>query len=701
MRKLVSSSRRCLLTMATVGLSWAGFATEAVALDPDKALGDYVFKTWTPEEGLPHRLVYAVLQTHDGYLWLATQDGLARFDGVRFTIFDTRNTPAIVESTIRGLAETKDGSLWVAALRSDLLRRRNGSIERLSDWLADLGLRSSDSSIFVDSRGTFWVASANGIARLGSDGRLRPVTTVDARSAPTWRKIAEDHAGRVWVTASDGARYVQGDAVVRVPATDGARAVYGSPDGRVWLGLDGGGLQQYRPDGLRPVPLPSKLPLTDLRVKVICGDRDGNLWVGTNDGLFRVQPDRGNAAVSAPIEASEVEDIIEDAQGNLWLATRAGLVQIKDPAFRTFTAAPGLQEALTLIEDREGTIWFVTRQSPYLQRVVHGRATPVAGVLPAGIQTVYQDRQGRMLLGTTAGLYRNDGGAWLRVPNTPRVSITTMVQDQQGALWLAETGGMVHRVGASGVTSYGTPEGLPPESVESFHCARDGSLWIATQAGAFKLRDGKVQAVKLVEKGQEPRVRYVGEDQDGAIWIGSRVGLTRIKEGATRAFGVQQGLPDPIVNAVVDDLHGNLWVACSKGVYRVAKSAFDRVVAGKAQDVTVLLYGRRDGIVAGQAWGTTAVRARDGSLWFATTRGVVSIPAARLAEREKPLPVFIEEAVINGQSYGTDASVSIKPGDGRLQFRFTALDFDAPERTQFRYRLEPEDPDWHYPDALR
>jgi PAS domain S-box-containing protein len=683
-RVAIAAALNCLLVPA-----------QLLALDPDKAPEEYVVRVWDEERGFPHRLALALCETRDGYIWVGTQGGLARFDGASFTVFNSANTPAIVESSMRALAETPDGTLWIATLRSDLLRVRAGEVERLTDWLPESWRHGGVRELFVDSRGVLWLTTGDGIGRVEADGRLH-VLTAGVRPTDltyTRRGIVEDPAGRLWISSADGVRSVQGETVSHPLAIGPTRALFASRDGSLWLGCDGKGLLHLRSGRLTPIRLSPGEPTASTRVTAIRGDRHGNIWVGTGSGLFRVQPERGNAVVEM-LQGNEVEDVLEDSHGYLWVATRSGLVQVKDPPFRSVAAGRGLQEVISVIEDREGIVWFVTTQPPFLQRVVGGRAVPVPGRLPEGISAVLQDRYGRFLLGCTAGLFVLQGQRWVPLPASPRQPILALAEDTSGALWCADGGGSVQRLSASGTRAFGVAEGLSGARVERLYGARDGSVWVATHDGVFRIHEDRVSELRLGALAAWRYVRHVSEDADGTLWIGSRGGLTRLKDGRLHSFGPQDGLPDPIVHSVVDDRAGHLWVGCSRGIYRVAKADLDRVAAGLARTVDAALYERGDGIVVGQAWGTAAVRSRDGSLWFPTRRGVAMIPAARLRAPSRPPPVFIELAVLNGTPRDTRRLAEVEPGEGRLEFRFTALSFDAPHRTLFRYRLEGLDSQW-------
>ncbi len=670
------------------------------ALDPTKSIADYVIRSWDEEQRLPHRLVYALHQSQDGYLWLGTQDGLVRFDGVRFTVYNNVSEPAITENGIRAIAQTPDGAMYVAPLRADLLRLSSSKFEVLRNLLPPEWLRSSVSDLRVDSGGALWVTGAGGIGRL-EGGKLQILSSGSAVSDLTFirRRIREGEGGRIWFTSPQGLHVIDMGRVSTVIAKENGRALYADPRGTVWAGFDGAGLIRFSGATLSPVPLSDR----QLRINAILGDRDGNLWVGTHVGLFRLRrslitPD----AVSEAFTDVEVEDLIEDSLGNLWVATRSGLYVIRDPIFQTFSATAGVHEVLSVAEDQLDVLWFVTRQPPFVQQLREGRVTSYGGApLPEGVNVIFRDRDNSLWLGASAGLFRLSAGQWAPVTDAPQTPVTTIAQDPAGQLWFADVKGALHRYHNGGWETFAESAGLPGLRIESMYGAPDGSLWIATQGGVFRLLRGRITEIKLGEGEPYRYARFVGADREGSIWIGTRVGLTRYndKHDTFRTFTPKDGLPDPIVNMVLDDQRGSLWVGCSKGIYRVEKSEFDNLIAGKSKQVHCVLFGRRNGILAGQAWGSAGLRARDGSLWFGTTRGVVGVPRARLDEIPPPPIVHIEDARVDGRSLRPDGSAP--PGNGLLQFRFTGLSFDAPDLVRFRFKLEGFDADWREAEGVR
>ncbi len=696
-RKRVAASRLLSLVMPLLFLGGSSLH----ALDPDKGVDDYVIKSWTEEQGLPHRLLWSLCQSRDGYIWIGSGDGLVRFDGVRFETFGAKDVAAFgTEPSIRPVVQAPDGALWVGPSRSDLVVYEKGHFAKQEGLIPEVWRNAGVRSMLVDSKGVLWLTNHGGIASISPDRKFNSIVPPSSFSGTSRRVIVEDKQGRIWYTGLDGVYMVEGGQVGRPITVDSPRGLCFDREGTLWVGADHRGLLRFRDGQLTPVALAAEISTESLEVNDIRFDRHGNLWVATNLGLCRLRRD-GSAPTSIPALSNvSVQELLEDANGTLWCATRSGLFQIKDPAFRTFAAGTGMQDVLSLIQDREGTIWFVTVESPYVHQVSRGRYVAFKGSLPPGVTCLHQDRSGAFWLGTAKGLFKQQGQQWVRNPSGPATAISVIAEDPSGQLWVGDLSGGVYRLDEGGRTSL-SEAATGGKSVEWLFRSRDGTLWIATREGVYQLKDGKTIETRIGDRAVG-HARHVAEDAEGAVWIGSRSGLVRVKDGRAYAFSVKEGLPDPIIDAILDDQIGNLWVGCSKGVFRVAKKDFEELVAGKASELRAVLFSRRDGIRAGQASHGAGLRARDGSLWFGTTSGVATIPYTRLAVSSTPPPVYVTSALVDETTCGADEAICIVPaGKRRMTFDFTAIDFDAPERLRFRYRLDGFDTDWQQSDGER
>ncbi len=679
-----------------LGVCLAGSSLRLEALNPDLPTADYVVRMWSSEQGLPHDIVYGVQQTRDGYVWMATQNGLVRFDGLRFTVFDSLNTKAFTENGIRALAASPDGSLWFMPVFSDPISFKGARFTRLEGFMPSEWRQASVVRALVDSRGRLWLAGGDGVAYRTPGGVVQTIVKphVAAPGTLEGQSLAEDAQGRIWCTTTRGVLCIEDGSVVRTLPLSGAEALDIDRQGVLWVSAGWRRIVRFTPTGRADVSLPNG------RAMDIHCDRSGNVWVATNVGLLRFDASGRRGSPVERLNGLHVQSLFEDRDGRLWVATRTGMGYVRDPTFRAYTQA-GPQRVLSLVEGRTGTILLATDTPPFLQQVRPGGMLETLAP-PEAVLALHRDREGVLWLGGARGLYRFDGRSWLRLHDTPPGPIAHIVSDARGQLWVADAHGALYRIDPKGYVTFGAAQGIPVGRwIEQLYAGRDGALWIATREGLFRFQHGQASQITLGAGAPVNYVRSVHQDDDGALWFGTRAGLVRSKAGQYRLFTAHDGLPDPIVHGIVDDGQGRLWVGCTRGVYRVDKKDFDDLVAQRISAVRSLLFDRGDGIVAGQAWGHCALRARDGSLWFGTTRGAVAISQTLLDVEVTPPTVVLESIGVDGRVYPLDQAVDAPPGEGRLELRFTAPSFHAPHRLRFRYRLEGIDSDWHLTEGQR
>ena len=329
------------------------------ALDPKLELDEYAVERYTTENGLPQSSVMALAQTRDGYMWLGTYEGLARFDGQAFTVFDKSNTPEMESNSIKALAEDAQGRLWVGTT-SGLLRYSRGRFERFDERH---GLRSQFIlCLHIDRRGTLWVGTTDGLHSL-EHGRFRPFTTAEGLASDYINALADDGAGGLWIGTDQGLDHLYGGKIQGFNTGNGLphndiRALHLDPRGTLWIGTSGGGLTRYR-DG-RFNPLEERLSSSDIRAVFM--DRHGVLWIGTNQDLNCLK--NGKAAVMGQRLGGlmSARAILEDREGSLWVGTRDGLLQLKDEKFILYGSRNGLpvDPVRAVFEDRQGSLWVGT-----------------------------------------------------------------------------------------------------------------------------------------------------------------------------------------------------------------------------------------------------------------------------------------------------------------------------------------------------
>ena len=671
-------------------------------LDPAKLPSQYVADAWTTDDGLPQSTVDALAQSADGHLWVGTQEGLARFDGVRFAVVPV-GRGGLPDGYVRALAPDADGGVWVGT--------RDGGLAHVD---RDLGVRSYGAAEGLPGEtvaalavvgGVVWAGTREGLCRL-RPGAPRPrfSCTTAGLPDPYVRKLLPARDGGLWIGTRAGLARWAGGRVESLVGEGGAAAqavtaLVEDARGTLWIGtLAGVG---RRAGGAVTVPaLAAPVAETEATALYLGG---GRLWVGTyGAGLVRLGP-RGADPLgqAAGADLSAVRALLRDREGNLWVGTVGnGLVRLRDATATPFGVPEGLpsDQAFTASAAADGTVWVGTK----------GGAAAVRG--------------GRVVARVTEA----DG--------LPSPDVVAVLADRDGSVWIAPDGaGLCRRPPSGPLRCYGPAQGLPSPYVLALHPSA-GGLWVGTESGLSRW-DGRRFAA--VTGAPEAPVSAVAEGTGGRIWVGTYgaglqrgrpggpfeavaeadvlallpragggvwagtmgQGLLRVEpDGGVRAFGPAQGLPTANVLAVLDGGDGALWLSTSRGVARVALASLDAVASGRAERLAVRLYGRADGLRDAEGNGgaqPSAARAPDGSLWFPTNGGVVTLRPGALRTNPAAPPVAVQRLIVNGDDVPLAAGpVRIGPGAGDVEFDYAGLSFFAPGAVRHRFRLEGRDQDW-------
>jgi ligand-binding sensor domain-containing protein/signal transduction histidine kinase len=682
-------------------------AAPALALDPGRPLGSYSLDAWSVDRGLPESAVFALVQTRDGYLWVGTTEGLARFDGLRFTVFDKANTPAIRHNQIQALFEDRAGALWIGTYGGGLVRLKDGRFDAFTtreglpgDTVRSLA-QSADGALWIGTHGA-------GLGRL-RDGVFRTLTRRDGLAGDLVRAVRASRDGVVWVGTNHGLNRLRGDTVETLTTATGllhenVTSLFEDARGRMWIGTSGG-LNVYEDGRLRGYT--TRDGLSADRVFAIQEDPDGDLWVGTEGGgLNRFRGGRFEALRARDGLGSDVvRALLQDGEGSLWIGTYGGgLARLRD-GFVVHTTQDGLpdDQVRAVLEDRRGAIWAATAGG--LGRWQDGRwriYSREAGLADDTVLSLHEDRAGVLWVGTRdGGLHRFQDGRF-RVFTTaqglPNNTVMAIADGRDGALWVGTEGGAA-RFAEGRFAVYGTAQGLSFPEVRAIHEDRRGDLWIGTFGGGLnRLRDGRFRVWTRREGLSNDSIYSLHEDQDGALWVSTLGdGLNLIRDEQVTVFRVKDGLFHDMIFRVLEDDRGQLWMSSTRGIFRVDRRQLLEQAAGRRARVTSVSYGVADGMRTSECTGgpqPAGWRARDGRLWFPTRKGLVVIDPAHVRASTRPPPVVVEQVRADGKELRGGAALEAPPGRGELEFQYTGISFVGAENTRFRYKLEGFDTDW-------
>ncbi len=679
---------------------------EARALDSALQPTQYVRENWQIPDGLPQSSAQAIARTPDGYLWIGTQEGLARFDGVRFVVFDNGTGAAIPNKHIAVLYVARDGRMWVGT-RAGLAVLEGGRF-RTYEGVAALA-HAYVRSIAEDRAGHLWVGTEKGLIELDHD-RTRVFGAADGLGDATVRTLLADRYGAVWVaTATAGLYRRDAERFTRVPlgpdaSGDTVTAMHEDADGVLWFGTATGALYRRGAGAIEPVASPGQLGTV---VRALTHDRDGNLWIGTRGaGLVRYRDGKFNGLEADLFARSDLRALLEDDEGSLWIGSYGGgLLRLRDPKVASFGEPEGLAGRLTwsIVPRRAGGLWVGTDAG--LSRYADGRFEHIAG--PRGhegvrVRSVLEDHRGAVWAGTEgAGVYRLDGGGMTTFNHAGGLSgdgILAIAEDRKGRIWVGTNVGLDRIEDGNISSAQSLLQVAGPTAISLVYADRHGAIWVASEAhGLFVIDEHGTRHLGLADGLPSDWVIAIHEDERGLMWLGTTDGLALWDGHKVISFARFGGpLRETILQVLEDDRH-QLWMTTNKGLISVARDGLDALVKGGSTLPAIHQYDTADGLRSAEFDGgntNAGCRTADGVLWLPGILGIVRVDPSHVATNRLAPPVRIEQLAADGAPLEFAEGMEIRPGPQQWEFHYTGLSLLVPKRSQFRYRLEGLDKDW-------
>ena len=699
----------------------------AMALDPHTAVAHYGYQSWQTDTGLPQNTVHAIVQGKDGFVWVATEGGLVRFDGVDFRVYTRANTPELPSDLIDDLMEDRSGTLWIST-SGGLARMRDGKVEAFGAqgipatqvwrtfedargvvWvLTASGLfridgeratrapldaaLSEDSTMVAGAEGTLWLGTAEGVVRVDANGGFRMMGGADEVGA-----LGVDGSGAAWAALRSGLERCSANECrsVAVPGGGAVNALATDRAGRVWIGTDTG---LFRSEGDRVEAFGQTLG----RVDFLYCDRPGMVWAGTAQGLTRIAPDSRVGA-----ELLRGGDVYlaaaEDREGDLWLGTESGgLAVLRDRKFSTLTAEEGLTDeyVLALAQAPNGHVAAGTKGgglNVFRDGKFHALTT-AQGLSSNVVLALAAEANGDVWVGTPDGLDLLRDGDMARAFTTADGLADDFVRSlyvgSHGALWIGTRHGL-SRYENGTFTTWTALDGLGNDLVGAMTEDRDGSLWIGTLGGLSRYSDGQFKNFTTKDGLSSNVVTALHEDSDGTLWVGTNDGgLNRWRAGRIVSLATPQ-LPRRVIG-ILEDNGGFLWISSNTGVYRVSRDGLNRMADGGAAP-EAMRFGVADGMRISECSSgghPAALRLKDGTLWFATLKGIARVDPEHMPVNRVPPDVVLERVSVDDAPQSSTTELKVGPGHSHYEFDYAGLSFVAPQKVEYRYQLEGFDRGW-------
>ena len=692
-----------ILVASLLLLGGFGFSIRAHDLNLD--FTQFRLLKWDADNGLPSSSVSSTAQTKDGYIWFGTFSGLARFDGVRFTVFD-HDKGNLPHNEVLSLLAAKDGALWIGTPRGAARYLRG----RFEVFGSDKGLPEAPVVDFTESGGLIWAAVRNrGIYRF-KDGHFHPIGPSGLLAGNRPHTLQPAPGGEIWAAGEIGVVRISTSGTVRSVSpdeTDPVRVIFVDNSGALWAATTEGALMRLQNGVWETNPIPGLHLPRKLVVLCMLQDRAGTLWIGTdNSGLIGVDASRVRVyRDSAGLPEPRISSLLEDSEGGLWLGMPGfGVLQLRDGRVTPSGRPEGMNwdVALSVMQTRDGTVWAgVEGGGINLLKGGRWRVMTAPKVLNGNVPyTMLESRDGSVWVATdNETLHRFRNGALVQKVKIPgnAGNANTLAEDSAGTIWLGAGHGLFMLRGTRWeVPPAGSAPPWSGNAVSAILPREGGSMLVATDTGLWSLTNGRFTLAPGTEGHNVPALM---RDSQGSVWASLYgVGLLRIRSGQIRHFETSDGLPEMQIVSLAEDGVGKLWMGGARGIYSASLKALEQRASGGASPVLFDAIGLSDGMRSRECNGgqTPSVwRMHDGSLWFATMRGLVKVDPSKPAAPFTTVPVAIEEMVVGHQARAIELPlVKLGPGERDVGFRYTLASFAAPERLRFRYRLQGYDANW-------
>lgn len=682
----------------------------------------YVVSDWEMKDSLPLSRIRAVVQTHDGFLWLAAASGLARYDGYSFKLFNKANTPGLPDSAINCLYGDRAGNLWVGSDTGELGYVRLGKFERLKppkDWPKAPIIQ------VVENREAVWVLNRLGdVVAIGAGSPVVVVHHDDAArgASPEALRLIRDAAGGVWlargssVCALAGGEGGKKGAGMEIPRASPGVIIFAARTAGFWV-IDGSWLHRWDHGewvedrgrhnwGEVIASLPMETASGDVLVPTLHND----CYIIDRRGLEK-QPANSSGAPRDPVCC-----VCEDFEGNIWVGTESGGLNILRPRAVNLVEPPDHwmnQRLFTVAANREDGIFIGTERASvyFCDRGVFTGVSRIRGAFDAAVRCLYADSRNALWVGTAgAGLWRESQGAFLPAgPLAGPKQINAIFETQAHEVWFGTEAGPL-RLAHDEWRLLSRDFALVQPDTRCFAEGPDGAIWFGMQGGGLgRFLNGQVKQYFQSNGLASDFIWSLLAEPDGTLWVGTYGGgLGRLKNGKLSTVSTKSGLPSDVICSILDDEKGNFWMSSYSGVFEVSKAALTQCAEGKSKSVNCLVLGFDEGLITLEMSGgcqPAACRTPDGRLWFPSSKGLAMVDPGAIRNNVLPPRLAIDELLVGGQPVdlekpglenenGSPAPVEIGPGRRNVEIRYLGLSFTSRERIRFRYRMEGLETDW-------
>ena len=716
MRKLQARMIVCLALVFA-------YSACAFALDTSLDVDQYAHTAWTVRDGFIKGPIHSITQTPDGYLWLGTESGLFRFDGVRAVLWQPPRGEQLPSNVVQGLLVSRDGTLWIGTGKG-LASWKDGKLTQypeMDGWIVG--------SLIEDHEGTVW-AGGFGIPGHGKLCAIKRGRAQCSDPGEGVQSIYEDSRNTLWVSTSDGLwRWKPQAPEFFSTGRTITSALIEDDDGGLLFGR-ANGVQRFV-NGKTEI-YPVGMLARQFGVNSFFRDHNGGLWVGTFAGLAHLH--RGRADVFKQVDglsSNMMHSVFEDREGSIWVATEGGLDRFRDFAVPTFSANQGFPAGLygPVLAAKDGSLWFSTSdvltkwknseitvyESPAPAKNNVGALTAEREIHDSGlrgqVRGLYQDSHGRLWVTALGGFGYMENDKFVLIKAISGETRGSIAEGAEGDLWFSYEKALFHWVDGGKVEQIPWDRlGIKDPGGQIAFDPLQGGLWIGIPHGGIAyLRYGRIERSYTTADGLgEGRISHLRVDHEGMLWASTEGGLSLIKDGHVASLSIKNGLPCDAVHWSEEDADHSVWLHLECGLARVSASEMSAWIADPNRTVRVTLFDSFDGVetksVLYSGSSSPVTKSSDGKLWFSVENGVSVVDPRHLPFNKLPPPVHVERVIADGKtswqnlsgdaSWASSSGPKLPPLVRDLTIDYTALSLVEPEKVHFRFKLEGQDQNW-------
>ncbi len=709
-----------------------------LALDPKKIISNYIHHIWTTKDGIPQNTIYSIVQDSHGYIWIGTDGGLARFDGLEFKLFNKSNTPAIKNDSITSLFISSDKTLWIGTYGGGITLHKGNHFLSPSSLEPHYFIQS----ITEDQDKNIWIGTIGGGILLFKDNLFSSITEEDGLSSNIVSSVFADTKGKLWIGTTNGLDCLEHGEFTTYTANDGLlgnniRTIFGDSKANLWIGTTQGINKIKNRTGdlkrKRFLSITTKEGLSDNYIRSISEDRHGSIWIATSRGLNRVRQDNEIEHFTSldGLSDNSLLSVYEDKWGNIWIGTSGGgLNALRDGKFSFYTTKDGLSSnyVKAIYEDADGSLWIGTNGAG-LNRYKNGTFdlyTESDGLSSNNIESLCGDDKGNLWIGTPNGLNRfNENGfqTFTSRDGLSNTSIKTLFCDSKGVLWIGTFGGGLNRFQNGRFQVFERTRGLSNNFVLSINEDPEGALWVGTNRGLNRFKNNRFEVFTMQDGLSGDRIMDIYVDADGVLWLATDGGgLNRFKNGQFTDIKTEiQEFSNNMIYRIIEDARSKLWLSSNQGIFSISRRDLNRCADGKTDSIYPYHFQEADGLKTSVCTGgfqPAGWKTKQGKIWFPTLKGIATIDLGRVALRVEELPepigpeqptapvpmvsyvvVVREQPVVIDKVLVNDEAVDMRENQfpantEKVELHFKLLNYTAPDKVVFRYRLVGHDDRW-------